>query len=119
MQPPMQELVTLLEAQLDKEHFWEADAGTLARIGELLTTQDKRYVSLIADHIALDELDAMEIPKVIPEERDDLPEIDLSEEGNAMNINALMMDLTDNVVITGITSFCRNAAPAYIIEGYG
>ena len=76
MQPPMQELVTLLEAQLGKDRFWEADAGTMAQIGELLTRMNERYVDLIADQILLDELDAMEIPKVIPEEWDDLPEID-------------------------------------------
>ena len=76
MQPPMQELVALLEAQLGKDRFWEADAGTMAQIGELLTRMNERYVDLIADHILLDELDAMEIPKVIPEEWDDLPEID-------------------------------------------
>ncbi len=76
MQCPMRELVGVLEMQLKKEHFWVADAGTMAQIGEMLTRMNERYVDLIADHILLDELDAMEIPKVIPEEWDDLPEID-------------------------------------------
>ena len=77
LRAPMRELVALLEMQLGKERFWEADTLTMARIGDLLTRLNDEYVSLIADQILLDELDAMEIPKDIPEDLGiDLPEID-------------------------------------------
>ncbi len=78
MQGPMRDLVGVLEMQLEQEHFWEADAVTIAQIGELLTRLNDEYVALIADQILLDDLDSKPIPKVIPEDmlEDDLPEID-------------------------------------------
>ena len=77
MQGPMRELVGVLEMQLGKEHFWEADSTLLGKIGGLLTRLNDEYVALIADQILLDDLDAKPIPKDIPEDLgDDLPEID-------------------------------------------
>ena len=75
--PSMRGLIGVLEEQMERERYWEADQKTLSRIGELLGALNEEYVSLIADQIALDELDAVEIPKVLPEDlSDDLPEID-------------------------------------------
>ena len=77
LQPSMKGLIGVLEEQMSQERYWEADNTILSRIGELLGTLNEEYVSLIADQIALDELDAAPIPKVLPESLDeDLPEID-------------------------------------------
>ena len=75
--PSMRGLIGVLEEQMERERYWEADQKTLSRIGELLGALNEEYVSLIADQIALDDLDAAPIPKVLPESLDeDLPEID-------------------------------------------
>ena len=77
LRPSMKGLIATLEGQMEKERYWEASEETLCRIGELLGALNGEYVRLIADQIALDELDAVEIPKVLPEDlSDDLPEID-------------------------------------------
>ena len=77
LQSSMRGLIAVLEEQMQKERYWVASEETLSRIGELLTSLNEEYVSLIADQIALDELDAAPIPKVLPESLDDdLPEID-------------------------------------------
>ena len=75
--PSMRGLIAVLEEQMEKERYWEADTATLSRIGDLLTSLNEEYVRLIADQIALDELDATPIPKELPDDlSDDLPEID-------------------------------------------
>ena len=75
--PSMRGLVAALEGQMEKERYWEASEETLTKIGELLGTLNEEYVRLIADQIALDELDATPIPKELPDDlSDDLPEID-------------------------------------------
>ena len=77
LQSSMKGLITVLEGQMTQERYWEASKATLSTIGELLTKMNEEYVSLIADQIALDELDAAPIPKVLPEDLwDDLPEIE-------------------------------------------
>ena len=77
LQSSVKGLIGVLEEQMEKERYWVASEETLSRIGELLTSLNEEYVRLIADQIALDELDAVEIPKVLPEDlSDDLPEID-------------------------------------------
>ena len=77
MRKPMEQLIAVLEGQMDQEQYWEADEQTLGRIGELLTSLNDIYVTLIADELIRDELDAAPIPKVLPEDLfEDLPEID-------------------------------------------
>lgn len=77
MREPMEQLIALLEGQMNQERYWEADAETLGRIGDILTSLNEIYVTLIADELIRDELDAAPIPKVLPEDLfDDLPEID-------------------------------------------
>ena len=77
LQPSMRGLIAVLEEQMQKERYWVASEETLSRIGELLTFLNEEYIRLIADQIALDELDAAPIPKVLPEDIwDDVPEID-------------------------------------------
>jgi hypothetical protein len=77
LQPSMRGLIAVLEEQMQKERYWVASEETLSRIGELLTSLNEEYIRLIADQIALDELDAAPIPKELPDDlSDDLPEID-------------------------------------------
>ncbi|MBR3019657.1 MAG: hypothetical protein IKH57_21680 [Clostridia bacterium] len=77
LQPSMRGLIAVLEEQMQKERYWVASEETLSRIGELLTSLNEEFIRLIADQIALDELDAVEIPKELPDDLwDDLPEID-------------------------------------------
>ncbi len=77
MREPMERLITVLEGQAQLEQYWEADEQTLERIGELLTSLNDIYVTLIADELIRDELDAAPIPKVLPEDLfEDLPAID-------------------------------------------
>ena len=77
MREPMEQLIAVLEGQMNQEKYWEADEETLERIGELLTSLNDIYVTLIADELIRDELDAAPIPKVLPEDLfEDLPEID-------------------------------------------
>ena len=62
---------------MSQEQYWKASEETLRQIGKMLSALNDEYVLLIADQIALDELDAAPIPKVLPESLDeDLPEID-------------------------------------------
>ena len=77
LQPSVKGLIAALEEQMETERYWEASEETLSRIGELLGALNEEFIRLIADQIALDELDAAPIPKVLPESLDDdLPEID-------------------------------------------
>lgn len=74
---PMKKLIEILSEQMERERYWVANEEMLRRIGALFAKLNEEYVSLIADQIALDDLDAAPIPKVLPESLDDdLPEID-------------------------------------------
>ena len=72
----MEALISALEAQMNKERYWEADKAILSQIGELLTAMNMEYVKLIADELIRDEVDATPIPKELPDLDEDLPEID-------------------------------------------
>lgn len=77
MRESMERLIGVLEKQMSQEQYWKASEETLRQIGKMLSALNDEYVLLIADQIALDELDAAPIPKVLPESLDeDLPEID-------------------------------------------
>ena len=76
LRPMMEALISALEAQMNKERYWEADKATLSQIGELLTAMNMEYVKLIADELIRDEVDATPIPKELPDLDEDLPEID-------------------------------------------
>ena len=76
MRKPMEQLIATLEAQMEKERYWEADEQVLTQIGELLKAMNGAYVELIADELIRDEVDAAPIPKELPDLDEDLPEID-------------------------------------------
>ena len=76
LRPMMEALISALEAQMNKERYWEADKAILSQIGELLTAMNMEYVKLIADELIRDEVDATPIPKELPDLDEDLPEID-------------------------------------------
>lgn len=77
MREPMNRLIAVLEEQMEKERYWEADGALLSKIGDLLEKMNEKYILLIADQLILDELDAAPIPKELPEDLfEDLPEID-------------------------------------------
>ena len=77
MRELMEQFITLLIEQMNRERYWETDEVTLSRIGVLLTKMNSAYLTIIADELIRDELDAAPIPKELPEDLfEDLPEID-------------------------------------------
>ena len=77
MQPVYKALKALLERQMEKERFWEADEITINQISSLLAELNREYQFLIAGELVEDEMAAAELPKgELPDLMEDLPEID-------------------------------------------
>ena len=77
MQPVYKALKALLERQMEKERFWEADEITINQISSLLAELNREYQFLIAGELIEDEMAAAELPKgELPDLMEDLPEID-------------------------------------------
>ena len=77
MQPVYKALKALLERQMEKERFWEADEITINQISSLLAELNREYQFLIAGELVENEMAAAELPKgELPDLMEDLPEID-------------------------------------------